>query len=269
MLNFHFKNDAPLRVIAGPCQIESREHATMMAEKIADICHEVGIRWVYKASFDKANRSSMSGGRGIGIDEGLKILQDIGKQFDCPLLTDIHETGQAKPVGEVVDIIQIPAFLCRQTDLIVAAANTGKVVNVKKGQFASYTDVTNMYNKVTHTGNTQCLITERGTMFGYNNLVVDMRGFEYIKRQNIPVIFDATHSVQQPGGQGSSSGGDRTMVAPLSQSAVAQGISGVFLEVHNDPDNAPSDGPNMLTPDSFRKLLHKLKVIDVCIKQKL
>ena len=268
MLNFKFVNDAPLKIIAGPCQIESETHALKMAEKIADICHEVGVRWVYKSSFDKANRSSVNGARGVGLKQGLEILEKVGKEFECPLLTDVHEPDQCGVTGEVVDIIQIPAFLCRQTDLIQAAAETKRVVNVKKGQFLSYTDVDNIKIKVNESWNDMFMITERGTMFGYNNLVVDMRGFLYMKNL-CPVIFDGTHSVQQPGGLGSSSGGDRTMIEPLCLSAVAQGIAGVFLEVHDDPDNAPSDGPNMVTPDEFRKLITKLKILDATVKQKL
>ena len=268
MLDFKFNNEAPFKIIAGPCQIESEEHAMMMAEIIQGICQDVGVRWVFKSSFDKANRSSIKGKRGVGIKRGLEILEKIGKTYNVPLLTDVHEPDQCGVVGEVVDIIQIPAFLCRQTDLIVAAAQTNKIVNVKKGQFISYTDVDNIKIKVNETWNDQFMITERGTMFGYNNLVVDMRGFPYMKNL-CPVIFDGTHSVQQPGGQGTSSGGDRTMVEPLCLSAVAQGIAGVFLEVHDNPDQAPSDGPNMLTPDQFRKLITKLKILDSTIKQKL
>jgi len=268
MLNFKFNNDSPLKIIAGPCQIESEEHAMMMADIINGICNDVGVRWVYKSSFDKANRSSIKGKRGVGLKRGLQILEQIGKSFDVPLLTDVHEADQCGVVGEVVDIIQIPAFLCRQTDLITAAAQTNKIINVKKGQFISYTDVDNIKIKVNEAWNDQFMITERGTMFGYNNLVVDLKGFPYMKKL-CPVIFDGTHSVQQPGGHGTSSGGDRTMVAPLCMSAVAQGIAGVFLEVHDDPDNAPSDGPNMLNPDQFRKLITQLKILDSTIKQKL
>jgi len=268
MLDFQFNNEAPLRVIAGPCQIESEEHTMMMAEIIQGICNDAGIRWVFKASFDKANRSSIDGKRGVGLKKGLRILEKVKTQYNVPIITDVHESEQCGVVGEVVDIIQIPAFLCRQTDLIVAAAETNKIINVKKGQFISYKDVDNIKIKVNQAWNDQFMITERGTMFGYNNLVVDMRGFVHMK--NIcPVIFDGTHSVQQPGGQGTSSGGDRSMVEPLCLSAVAQGIAGVFLEVHDNPDLAPSDGPNMLTPDAFRKLITKLKILDSTIKQKL
>lgn len=263
MLNF--VNDAPIKIIAGPCQIESESHATMMAEIIQGICEDVGVRWVYKSSFDKANRSSITSARGIGIDEGLKILQKINKNFSIPTITDIHEPKQAATVAEVVDIIQIPAFLCRQTDLIVAAGETGKWVNVKKGQFLSYPEVKNIKNK---SKNSNFMITERGTTFGYNNLVVDMRGV-HAMREWYPVIMDGTHSVQQPGGMGQSSGGDRQFVEPLCTSAVALGIAGVFLEVHDNPDKAPSDGPNMLTPDQFRKLITKLKILDSTVKQKL
>jgi 2-dehydro-3-deoxyphosphooctonate aldolase (KDO 8-P synthase) len=263
MLNFKFNNQSPLKIIAGPCQIESKDHSMMMAEIIKGICDDLGVRMVYKSSFDKANRSSLKGQRGIGIEEGLKILDDIKKQFEIPVLTDIHAPEQASVVAEVVDIIQIPAFLCRQTDLIVAAAETGKVINVKKGQFLSYKEVANIKEK--YPANKNFMITERGTTFGYQNLVVDMRGIHAMKEW-YPVIMDGTHSVQQPGGMGTSSGGDRSFVEPLCMAAVSLGIAGVFLEVHNDPDNAPSDGPNMLTPDMFRQTLTKLKNLDLHVK---
>ena len=266
MHKINFINNGPLKIIAGPCQIESRDHSLKMAEIIANICHDTGMRWVYKASFDKANRSSIGSARGIGIQEGLKILDDIKKQFGVPVTTDIHSPEQAATVSQVVDIIQIPAFLCRQTDIIVSAAKTGRWINVKKGQFLSYKEVANIKNK--YPDNKNFMITERGTTFGYNNLVVDMRGVHDMQ-QHYPVIMDGTHSVQQPGGMGQSSGGDRAFVEPLCKSAVALGIAGVFLEVHDNPDAAPSDGPNMLTPDAFRKLIHKLKIIDATVKQKL
>ena len=264
MLNFN--NEAPLKIIAGPCQIESMDHAMKMAETLADICYETSMRWVYKSSFDKANRSSVASARGVGIDEGLKILEKIKKEFGVPVITDIHAPEQAKPVSQVADIIQIPAFLCRQTDLIVAAGETDCWVNVKKGQFLSYREVANIKDKCPN--NKKFMITERGTTFGYNNLVVDMRGVHHM-REHYPVIMDGTHSVQQPGGMGTSSGGDRSFVEPLCRSAVALGIAGVFLEVHDNPDTAPSDGPNMLTPDQFRKLIIKLKILDSTVKQKL
>ncbi len=264
MLNFN--NEAPLKIIAGPCQIESMDHAMKMAETLADICYETSMRWVYKSSFDKANRSSVASARGVGIDEGLKILEKIKKEFDVPVITDIHAPEQAKPVSQVADIIQIPAFLCRQTDLIVAAGETDCWVNVKKGQFLSYREVANIKDKCPN--NKKFMITERGTTFGYNNLVVDMRGVHHM-REHYPVIMDGTHSVQQPGGMGTSSGGDRSFVEPLCRSAVSLGIAGVFLEVHDNPDTAPSDGPNMLTPDQFRKLIIKLKILDSTVKQKL
>ena len=264
MLNFN--NEAPLKIIAGPCQIESMDHAMKMAETLADICYETSMRWVYKSSFDKANRSSVASARGVGIDEGLKILEKIKKEFGVPVITDIHAPEQAKPVSQVADIIQIPAFLCRQTDLIVAAGETDCWVNVKKGQFLSYREVANIKDKCPN--NKKFMITERGTTFGYNNLVVDMRGVHHM-REHYPVIMDGTHSVQQPGGMGTSSGGDRSFVEPLCRSAVSLGIAGVFLEVHDHPDTAPSDGPNMLTPDQFRKLILKLKILDSTVKQKL
>ena len=263
MLNFTFNNQSPLKVIAGPCQIESESHAIMMAEIIGGICEDVGVRWIYKSSFDKANRSSINSARGVGIDEGLKILQKINQDFSVPTITDIHEPHQAAVVAEVVDVIQIPAFLCRQTDLIIAAGETGKWVSGKKGQFLSYSEVKNNKSK---SKNPNFMITERGTTFGYNNLVVDMRGV-HAMREWYPVIMDGTHSVQQPGGMGQSSGGDRQFVDPLCTSAVALGIAGVFLEVHNDPNNAPSDGPNMLTPNDFRNLISKLKNIDTLVKK--
>tara|TARA_A100001391_G_scaffold94079_2_gene62418 strand:- start:3067 stop:3867 length:801 start_codon:yes stop_codon:yes gene_type:complete len=266
MHKINFINDGPIKIIAGPCQIESREHSIKMADIIADICHEAGVRWVYKSSFDKANRSSIGSARGIGIQEGLKILQEIKSQYDVPVTTDIHLPEQAATVAEVVDIIQIPAFLCRQTDIIVAAGDTGRWVNVKKGQFLSYNEVKNIKDKCPN--NKNFMITERGTTFGYNNLIVDMRGV-HAMRQHYPVIMDGTHSVQQPGGLGHSSGGDRMFVEPLCRSAVALGIAGVFLEVHDNPNTAPSDGPNMLTPDQFRKLITKLKIVDATVKQKL
>ena len=262
----NFFNETPLMVIAGPCQIESRDHAMMIAEHIAQTCSDLKVPFVFKASFDKANRSSITGKRGIGMDEGLKILQEIKTKLDCSITTDIHLPDQALPVSQVADVIQIPAFLCRQTDLITSAALTRKIITVKKGQFLSYTDTDNIVRKVNTAHNDQCIIIERGTSFGYGNLVVDMRGFEYSKRKNVPVVFDGTHSVQQPGGLGLSSGGDRTMVSPLCMSAVAQGIGGVFLEMHNDPDNAPSDGPNALFLNDFMPLLAKLKALDEHVK---
>ena len=267
LINYeNFYNDTPLMVISGPCQIESRDHAMMIAEHVVSECEQLNIPLLFKASFDKANRSSMSGKRGIGIDEGLKILQEIKTKLGVSITTDIHLPDQAQPVAEVVDVLQIPAFLCRQTDLIIAAANTGKIVTVKKGQFLSYTDTNNICRKVAETGNVQSVIIERGTSFGYGNLIVDMRGFEHIKRCDTPIIFDATHSVQHPGGQGQSSGGDRTMVEPLSMSAVAQSIAGVFLEVHDNPNNAPSDGPNALHLGDFGRLVEKLRDLDQFVK---
>lgn len=261
--NLNFNNDAPLKVIAGPCQIESLDHTMMMAEKLVNICQHEGIRLVYKSSFDKANRSSIGSARGVGIEEGLKILQKVKQEFDVPIITDIHQPDQADMVAEVVDIIQIPAFLCRQTDLIIAAGKTGCWVNVKKGQFLSYKEVANIKDK--YSDNKKFMITERGTTFGYNNLVVDMRGIHSMK-EHYPVIMDGTHSVQQPGGMGKSSGGDRAFVEPLCMSAVSQGIAAVFLEVHNNPDSAPSDGPNMLTPDQFSTTIKKLKKLDRFVK---
>ena len=263
----NFNNNSPLTVIAGPCQIESRDHCMMIAERINRDCNENKMPFVFKASFDKANRSSITSARGIGIDEGLKILQEIKTQFECAITTDAHLPDQISPISEVADVIQIPAFLCRQTDLVIEAAKSKKIITVKKGQFLSYTDTDNIVKKVNEGNNSQCVIIERGTSFGYGNLIVDMRGFAYSKRKSIPIVFDGTHSVQQPGGLGLSSGGDRSMVEPLCMSAVAQGIGGVFLEVHNDPDNAPSDGPNALFLNDFNPLLKKLKLLDEHVKR--
>jgi 2-dehydro-3-deoxyphosphooctonate aldolase (KDO 8-P synthase) len=257
-----FGNAIPLALIAGPCQMESRQHAFDMAGALKEICARLGIGLVYKTSFDKANRTSLKGKRGIGLDEALPVFADLRKELGLPVLTDVHEPGQCAEVAEVADILQIPAFLCRQTDLLVAAAKTGRTVNVKKGQFLAPWDMAQVLSKVLESGNPNVLLTERGVSFGYNTLVSDMRSLPIMERLGAPVIFDATHSVQQPGGQGTSSGGDREMVPVLARAAVAVGVAGVFIETHQDPDNAPSDGPNMLKLDRMEALLARLMAFD-------
>jgi len=264
--NVTFQNDAPISLIAGPCALESRNHALECAAAIREITQKIGIATVYKSSFDKANRTSLSGGRGVGLREALPIFAEIRETFGMPVVTDVHTAEQCAPVGEVVDILQIPAFLCRQTDLLVAAAKTGKTVNVKKGQFLAPWDMKNVLAKVTESGNPNVLLTERGASFGYNTLVSDMRALPIMAQTGAPVIFDATHSVQQPGGHGASTGGDRTMVPVLSRAAVAVGIAGLFIETHPDPDKAPSDGPNMVPMHELEALLRQLKAIDTVVK---
>ncbi|WP_029065520.1 3-deoxy-8-phosphooctulonate synthase [Labrenzia sp. DG1229] len=264
--NVTFQNDAPISLIAGPCALESRNHALECAAAIREITQKVGIATVYKSSFDKANRTALSGGRGVGLREALPIFAEIRETLGMPVVTDVHTAEQCAPVGEVVDILQIPAFLCRQTDLLVAAAKTGKTVNVKKGQFLAPWDMKNVLAKVTESGNPNVLLTERGASFGYNTLVSDMRALPIMAETGAPVIFDATHSVQQPGGQGASTGGDRTMVPVLSRAAVAAGIAGLFIETHPDPDKAPSDGPNMVPMHELEALLRQLKAIDTVVK---
>jgi len=262
-----FGNALPVALIAGPCQMESRDHAFMMAGKLKEICGRLGIGLVYKSSFDKANRTSLAGRRGLGLEKALPVFADIRKDLDLPVLTDVHEIHQCAELAPVVDVLQIPAFLCRQTDLLVAAAATGKVVNVKKGQFLAPWDMKNVAAKIADSGNADILLTERGVSFGYNTLVSDMRGLPVMAETGCPVIFDATHSVQQPGGQGTSSGGDRRMVPVLARAAVAVGVAGVFIETHQDPDNAPSDGPNMVPLDQLEKLLQTLMALDRIAKQ--
>ena len=261
-----FGNALPLALIAGPCQMESREHAFMMAGRLKEICQRLGIGLVYKSSFDKANRTSLKGRRGMGLEKSLAVFADIRKELGLPVLTDVHENAQCAEVASVVDVLQIPAFLCRQTDLLVAAAKTGRVVNVKKGQFLAPWDMKNVLEKIVESGNPNVLLTERGASFGYNTLVSDMRALPIMAETGAPVIFDATHSVQQPGGQGSSSGGDRRMVPVLSRAAVAVGVAGVFIETHQDPDNAPSDGPNMVPLDKLEGLLKTLMALDKVAK---
>src|SRR5579862_4023785 len=251
-------NALPLAVIAGPCQLESRDHALEMASALKEIAGNAGVGLVYKTSFDKANRTSAGGKRGLGFERSLPIFAEIRESLGIPVLTDVHEREQCAAVAEAVDVLQIPAFLCRQTDLLVAAAQTGKVVNVKKGQFLAPWDMANVVAKITGAGNANVLITERGASFGYNTLVSDMRALPILARTGAPVIFDATHSVQQPGGQGTASGGEREFVPVLARAAVAVGVAGVFIETHQDPDRAPSDGPNMVPLSDMEALLRRL-----------
>jgi 2-dehydro-3-deoxyphosphooctonate aldolase (KDO 8-P synthase) len=261
-----FGNHLPLVLIAGPCQMESRDHAFDMAGALKEICAELDVGLVYKTSFDKANRTSLRGERGVGLDGALPVFAGIRKGLGLPVLTDVHEPAQCAEVAEVVDILQIPAFLCRQTDLLVAAARTGRAVNVKKGQFLAPWDMKNVLAKLVESGNPNVLLTERGASFGYNTLVSDMRALPIMAAMGAPVVFDATHSVQQPGGQGTSSGGDRGFVPVLARAAAAVGVAAVFIETHRDPDNAPSDGPNMLPLDQMKQTVEQLKSIDNLIK---
>jgi len=259
-------NDRPLTVIAGPCQLESRDHAHMIAGRMAEICERAGAQYVFKASFDKANRTSLSGKRGLGMEEGLSILQGVREAFGCPVLTDIHTEAQCAPVAEAVDILQIPAFLCRQTDLLIAAGETGAAINVKKGQFLAPWDMANVVSKLESTGNTRIVLTERGTSFGYNTLVADMRALPQMMQSGYPVVMDATHSVQQPGGQGGSSGGQREFAPVMARCAVALGVAAVFIETHEAPDTAPSDGPNMIPLDQMDGLISSLMQFDQLAK---
>jgi 2-dehydro-3-deoxyphosphooctonate aldolase (KDO 8-P synthase) len=263
-----FANDRPIAVFAGPCQMESRAHALAMASALKEIADRLGIGLVYKTSFDKANRTSLGAKRGVGLGEALAVFAEIREKLGLPVVTDVHEAGQCARVAEVVDVLQIPAFLCRQTDLLVAAAKTGRAVKVKKGQFLAPWDMANVVAKITDSGNPNVLVTERGSSFGYNTLVVDMRALPIMGRIGCPVIFDATHAVQQPGGQGASSGGDRRFVPTLARAAVAVGVAGVFIETHQDPDRAPSDGPNMVPLAEFEGLLRELMAIDKVAKRK-
>jgi 2-dehydro-3-deoxyphosphooctonate aldolase (KDO 8-P synthase) len=262
-----FGNALPLAVIAGPCQLESRAHALEMAAALKEIAARVGIGLIYKTSFDKANRTSGASARGIGLDAALPIFAEIRESTGLPVLTDVHEPAQCASVAQAVDVLQIPAFLCRQTDLLVAAAETGRAVNVKKGQFLAPWDMANVVAKLTDAGNADVLVTERGASFGYNTLVSDMRALPILARTGAPVIFDATHSVQQPGGQGVSSGGEREFVPVLARAAVAVGVAGVFIETHQDPDKAPSDGPNMILIKQLEPLLQSLIQFDRLAKQ--
>ncbi|HWA69576.1 MAG TPA: 3-deoxy-8-phosphooctulonate synthase [Rhizomicrobium sp.] len=260
-------NARKLTIIAGPCQLESRSHAFDMAGALKEACQRLGVGLVYKTSFDKANRTSASTARGIGLENALPIFADIRRKFGLPVLTDVHERDQCAAVAQAVDVLQIPAFLSRQTDLLVAAAHTGKCVNVKKGQFLSPWDMKNVIAKITGAGNPNVLVTERGVSFGYNTLVSDMRALPIMAGFGAPVVFDATHSVQQPGAAGDKSGGDRNMVPYLARAAVAAGVACVFMEVHQDPDNAPSDGPNMVKLKDFPALLEQLVEIDAVVKR--
>jgi 2-dehydro-3-deoxyphosphooctonate aldolase (KDO 8-P synthase) len=262
-----FANDAPISILAGPCQMESRAHALDMAAALAEVSKSLGFGLVFKASFDKANRTSLSGKRGIGLDAALPVFAEIRERYGLPVVTDVHEIAQCSAVAEVVDVLQIPAFLCRQTDLLIAAAKTGRVVKIKKGQFLAPWDMKNVVAKVTGSGNPNVLVTERGSSFGYNTLVVDMRALPQMAETGAPVIFDATHAVQQPGGQGTSSGGDRRFVPVLARAAVAAGVAGLFIETHEDPDRAPSDGPNMVPLKDFGALIAELQAIDRVVKQ--
>ena len=264
--DFEVSNNLPFFLISGPCQLESRDHAIFIAEKIKKICEKLKIKLVFKTSFDKANRTSLDSKRGIGIDKSIKIFEEIKKKFDLPVLTDVHTIEQCNQIKNVVDIIQIPAFLCRQTDLLVAAAKTNLIINVKKGQFLAPWDMKNVIKKISASGNDKILVTERGVSFGYNTLISDMRSLSIMKKENYPVIFDATHSVQRPGGKGDASGGEREFIYDLSKAAISNGISGLFIEVHEDPDNAPSDGPNMIKLSDLEKFLANIKKIDDLVK---
>ena len=255
-------NDRPLTLIAGPCQLETEAHALMIAETLVKICETVGAQFVFKASYDKANRTSLKGKRGVGMEAGLKMLETVRAEVGCPVLTDVHDIAQARAAAEVVDVIQIPAFLCRQTDLLLAAGETGCVVNVKKGQFLAPWDMPNVAEKVASTGNDKILLTERGASFGYNTLVTDMRSLPIMMQTGYPVIMDATHSVQQPGGQGNSSGGQREFAPLMARTAVSIGLAGVFIETHQDPDHAPSDGPNMIRLDQMGAVMKTLMNFD-------
>ncbi|TAN52814.1 MAG: 3-deoxy-8-phosphooctulonate synthase [Rhodospirillales bacterium] len=257
-----FGNDLPLALIAGPCQMESRDHAMECAAALVEMAKALGIGLIFKTSYDKANRTSVAGQRGMGMEKALPVFAEIRQRFGCPVLTDIHETNHVAPVASVVDVLQIPAFLCRQTDLLLAAGASGKAVNVKKGQFLAPWDMANVAAKVASTGNENILLTERGSSFGYNTLVVDFRGLPIMEATGYPVIFDATHAVQAPGGQGNASGGDRRMVPYLGRAAVAVGVAGIFIECHPDPDCAPSDGPNMIALKDMPALLARLLEFD-------
>ncbi|WP_420821935.1 3-deoxy-8-phosphooctulonate synthase [Pseudorhodobacter turbinis] len=264
--NVEFSNADPVAFILGPCQMESRDHALEMAAAIDEITRAVGVKAVFKASYDKANRTSLSGTRGIGMARAMEVFAEVKERFGMPVLTDVHDATHCAPAAEVCDILQIPAFLCRQTDLLIAAAKTGRIINVKKGQFLAPWDMVNVVAKLTGSGNDNVMLTERGASFGYNTLVSDFRSLPIMAQTGAPVIFDATHSVQQPGGLGGSSGGQREFVPVLARAAVAVGVAGVFIETHEAPDTAPSDGPNMVPLDQLAGLLSSLKAIDALIK---
>lgn len=261
--SFEIGNDLPIAIIAGPCQIESRQHAIEIAGKMVEITKELGVNYIFKASFDKANRTSINSARGVGIDEGMKTFAEIKKLYGCPILTDIHEREQCAVAAEYVDILQIPAFLCRQTDLVIAAAKTGKVVNIKKGQFLAPWDMKHLVMKSVESGNDKVCLTERGTSFGYNTLVTDMRSFPQMAADTgCPIIFDATHSVQQPGGLGGCSGGNREMAPVLARAAVAVGVAAVFMETHENPEKALSDGPNSIYLSDMKRIISELMAFD-------
>ena len=264
--NFEIANDKPFTLIAGPCQLENEQHAIRMSTELKKITSELGINLIYKTSFDKANRTSLKGKRGIGLEKSLPIFDKIRKEVGVPVLTDVHTAEQCSIVADHVDVLQIPAFLCRQTDLLIAAAKTGKVINVKKGQFLAPWDMENVIKKIENSGNRNILITERGASFGYNTLVSDMRALPIMSRFGFPIVFDATHSVQQPGGMGEKSGGQREFVPYLARAAIAVGVGAIFMETHEDPDNAPSDGPNMVPLNEVKALLKKLTEIDKLVK---
>ena len=266
--SIEISNSSNFCLIAGPCQLETEQHAMDMCDKIKEITSKLGVNFIYKTSFDKANRTSLKGKRGIGLEQSLPIFDKIKKELKIPILTDVHNIEQCSIVADHVDILQIPAFLCRQTDLLIAAAKTKKIINVKKGQFLAPWDMVNVTKKISDSGNNNILVTERGASFGYNTLVSDMRSLPIMAKNGFPVIFDATHSVQQPGGQGDKSGGQREFVEHLSRAAVAVGVAGVFMETHQDPDNAPSDGPNMIPLSNLENLLKQLIEIDNIIKNK-
>lgn len=268
--NFEIGNKLPLSLIAGPCQIQSREHAIELAGKLVELTQKLGINYIFKASFDKANRTSINGLRGVGIEEGMRTFDEIKKLYGCPIVTDIHEREQCELVAPHVDMLQIPAFLCRQTDLVVAAAKTGKVINIKKGQFLAPWDMKNIVKKSDDSGNDNVCITERGTSFGYNTLVTDMRGLPQMARDTgCPIIFDATHSVQQPGGLGGSSGGQGEFAPVLARAAVAVGVAAVFIETHEDPAKSPSDGPNMIPLHNMEKVISDLMAYDTITKSRI
>ena len=265
--SIEISNTNPFVLIAGPCVLESRDHAMMMAENLTTLCNALGIPLIYKTSFDKANRTSIAGARGLGLEASLKIFEELRNTFHVPITTDVHSPEQCEAVANFVDVLQIPAFLCRQTDLLEAAAKTGKVINIKKGQFLAPWDMQNVVKKMESFGNSNVMLCERGASFGYNTLVSDMRSLSIMAQTGYPVIFDATHSVQQPGGQGASTGGKREFAPILARAAVAVGVAGVFLETHQDPDNAPSDGPNMIRLSDMKKVLSELKAFDLIAKE--
>ena len=264
--NFEIGNDLPFVLIAGPCALESKDHAFDMAGQLKEMTQKLGISLIYKSSFDKANRTSLKGGRGMGMEKGLPIFAELRKKTGLPVITDVHTAEQCAEVASIVDVLQIPAFLCRQTDLLIAAAKTGKVINIKKGQFLAPWDMKNVALKVTESGNPNVMLCERGVTFGYNTLVNDMRALPIMAETGHPVVFDATHSVQQPGGNGTTTGGDRRMVPYLARAAIAVGVGAVFMETHQDPDKAPSDGPNMMKLKDMPALLEQLVAIDRLIK---